>query len=137
MAVLAVVLLAACSTPAAAPTATPVPIPAVTVEASDTALTVPAGVPAGTRSRMYAAAILARASATAAPGNMPVASNADSGSSMSTARVVGAVLAARVIPMTMARLGRDPAVGASVLITAVTDSGGFFIFLGLASLLLL
>lgn len=45
--VLAVVLLAACSTPAAAPTATPVPIPAVTVEASDTALTVPAGVPAG------------------------------------------------------------------------------------------
>jgi magnesium transporter len=30
----------------------------------------------------------------------------------------------------MARLGRDPAVGGSVLITAVTDSGGFFIFLG-------
>ena len=35
-----------------------------------------------------------------------------------------------------ARFGRDPAVGSSVLITAVTDSGGFFIFLGLATLFL-
>ena len=34
-------------------------------------------------------------------------------------------------------LGRDPAVGSSVLITAVTDSGGFFIFLGLATLFLI
>ncbi|MBS0319605.1 MAG: magnesium transporter [Proteobacteria bacterium] len=42
-----------------------------------------------------------------------------------------------LIPMTMLRLGRDPAVGSSVMITAVTDSGGFFIFLGLATLLLL
>ena len=41
-----------------------------------------------------------------------------------------------LIPMTMMKLGRDPAVGASVMITAVTDSGGFFIFLGLATLLL-
>jgi magnesium transporter len=41
-----------------------------------------------------------------------------------------------LIPMTMLRLGRDPAVGSSVLITAVTDSGGFFIFLGLATLFL-
>ena len=31
---------------------------------------------------------------------------------------------------------RDPAVGSSVLITAVTDSGGFFIFLGLATVFL-
>ena len=31
---------------------------------------------------------------------------------------------------------RDPALGSSVLITAVTDSGGFFIFLGLATLFL-
>jgi magnesium transporter len=38
------------------------------------------------------------------------------------------------IPMLMQKLGRDPAVGSSVLITAVTDSGGFFIFLGLATL---
>ncbi|MGE5169435.1 MAG: magnesium transporter [Rudaea sp.] len=41
-----------------------------------------------------------------------------------------------LIPMTMTKLGRDPAVGSSVMITAVTDSGGFFIFLGLATLLL-
>ena len=42
-----------------------------------------------------------------------------------------------VIPMTMVRLGRDPALGSSVLITAMTDSGGFFIFLGLATVFLL
>jgi magnesium transporter len=41
-----------------------------------------------------------------------------------------------LIPMTMLKLGRDPAVGSSVMITAVTDSGGFFIFLGLATLFL-
>lgn len=33
-----------------------------------------------------------------------------------------------IIPMTMARLGRDPAIGSSVMITAITDTGGFFIF---------
>ena len=37
-----------------------------------------------------------------------------------------------LIPMIMAKLGRDPAVGSSVMITAITDTGGFFIFLGLA-----
>ena len=41
------------------------------------------------------------------------------------------------IPMTLLKLGRDPAMGSSVLVTAVTDSGGFFIFLGLATLFLL
>ncbi len=41
------------------------------------------------------------------------------------------------IPMAMARLGRDPALGSSVMITACTDSGGFFIVLGLATLFLL
>ncbi len=41
------------------------------------------------------------------------------------------------IPMFMARFGRDPALGSSVLITAMTDSGGFFIFLGLATIFLL
>jgi magnesium transporter len=40
------------------------------------------------------------------------------------------------IPMTMHRLGRDPAIGSSVMITAITDSGGFFIFLGLATIFL-
>ncbi len=59
---------------------------------------------------------------------------------MVAAMTLNLVLAAMVgvlIPMTMEKLGRDPALGSSVLITAVTDSGGFFIFLGLASLFLL
>jgi magnesium transporter len=38
--------------------------------------------------------------------------------------------------MLLRRLGRDPALGSSVLLTFTTDSGGFFIFLGLASLVL-
>ncbi|MDP1682991.1 MAG: magnesium transporter, partial [Burkholderiales bacterium] len=42
-----------------------------------------------------------------------------------------------LIPLFMVKTGRDPAVGSSVLITAITDSGGFFIFLGLATLILL
>lgn len=41
-----------------------------------------------------------------------------------------------LIPMIMTRLGRDPAIGSSVMITAITDTGGFFIFLGLATLFL-
>jgi magnesium transporter len=41
------------------------------------------------------------------------------------------------IPLMMQRMGRDPAVGASVMLTAITDSGGFFIFLGLATLFLI
>ncbi|NLZ79502.1 MAG: magnesium transporter, partial [Gammaproteobacteria bacterium] len=48
-----------------------------------------------------------------------------------------AALMGVIIPMTMVRLGRDPALGSSVLITAMTDSGGFFIFLGLATVFLL
>jgi len=40
------------------------------------------------------------------------------------------------VPLLMQKLGRDPAVGSSVMITAITDSGGFFIFLGLATLFL-
>lgn len=47
-----------------------------------------------------------------------------------------AAIAGVLIPLTMLRLGRDPALGSSVLITAITDSGGFFIFLGLATLFL-
>ncbi|MAB25410.1 MAG: magnesium transporter [Pseudomonadales bacterium] len=41
------------------------------------------------------------------------------------------------IPLIRLRLGGDPALGSSVLITAITDSGGFFIFLGLATIFLL
>jgi magnesium transporter len=45
-------------------------------------------------------------------------------------------LAGMLIPLAMQRMGRDPAIGSSVMLTAITDSGGFFIFLGLATLLL-
>jgi len=48
-----------------------------------------------------------------------------------------AALVGVLIPLVRKKLGRDPALGSSVLITAVTDSGGFFIFLGLATLFLL
>ncbi|TDI81349.1 MAG: magnesium transporter [Betaproteobacteria bacterium] len=48
-----------------------------------------------------------------------------------------AALLGVLIPLTLHKLGRDPATGSSVMITAVTDSGGFFIFLGLATILLM
>ncbi|MCQ4311832.1 magnesium transporter [Pseudomonas stutzeri] len=54
-----------------------------------------------------------------------------------TLNLLLAALMGVLIPVTLARLGRDPALGSSVMITAVTDSGGFFIFLGLATLFLL
>jgi magnesium transporter len=54
-----------------------------------------------------------------------------------TLNLLLAALMGVLIPMTLARLGRDPALGSSVMITAMTDSGGFFIFLGLATLFLL
>jgi magnesium transporter len=41
------------------------------------------------------------------------------------------------IPIGMLRMGRDPAFGSSMSITAWTDSGGFFIFLALATIFLL
>ena len=62
------------------------------------------------------------------------------GAVMTAAMTLNLALAAAVgvvIPMTLQKLGRDPAVGGSVMVTAVTDSGGFFIFLGLATLFLL
>jgi magnesium transporter len=58
---------------------------------------------------------------------------------MTGAMVLNLLLAAVMgvtIPLLMQKLGRDPAVGSSVLITAITDSGGFFIFLGLATIFL-
>jgi len=58
---------------------------------------------------------------------------------MTGAMVLSLLLAAVmgvVIPLTLQKLGRDPALGASVMITAITDSGGFFIFLGLATIFL-
>lgn len=45
-----------------------------------------------------------------------------------------AALIAILVPMMLQKMGRDPALGASVLLTFSTDSMGFFIFLGLASI---
>jgi len=62
------------------------------------------------------------------------------GGVMALAMLLNLVLAAMMgvaIPWVRERFGRDPAVGSSVLITACTDSGGFFIFLGLATLFLM
>ena len=59
---------------------------------------------------------------------------------MTTAMILNLILSAIMgvmIPLILNRLGKDPAVGSSVLITAMTDSGGFFIFLGLATIVLL
>jgi magnesium transporter len=47
-----------------------------------------------------------------------------------------AALAGVVVPLLLQRMGRDPAQGASVLLTFITDSMGFLLFLGLASLFL-
>lgn len=58
---------------------------------------------------------------------------------MALAMILNLLLASLMgvtIPWMRARFGKDPAVGSSVLITACTDSGGFFIFLGLATLFL-
>ena len=49
---------------------------------------------------------------------------------------VGAIVG-MAIPLAMQKMGRDPAIGSSVMITAITDSGGFFIFLGLATIFLI
>ncbi|MBN8443495.1 MAG: magnesium transporter [Thauera sp.] len=66
--------------------------------------------------------------------------SASLGAVMTAAMTLNLLLAACagvLIPMLRQRLGADPALGGSVMITALTDSGGFFIFLGLATLFLL
>lgn len=66
--------------------------------------------------------------------------NTQLGYVMTAAMILNLILSAIMgvmIPLILNRLGKDPAVGSSVLITAMTDSGGFFIFLGLATLVLL
>jgi magnesium transporter len=39
-----------------------------------------------------------------------------------------------MVPLTLDRLEADPAVASSVFVTMITDSMGFFAFLGLATL---
>ena len=41
-----------------------------------------------------------------------------------------------LVPLVLQKMGRDPAIGSSVLLTFSTDSMGFLIFLGLATVFL-
>ncbi len=50
--------------------------------------------------------------------------------------IVVAAAAGVLIPLGLHASGRDPAHGASVLLTFVTDGMGFFLFLGLARVFL-
>ncbi len=62
------------------------------------------------------------------------------GAVMWAAMVLNLLVGASVgmlVPLLRWRAGRDPAVGSSVLLTFATDTIGFFIFLGLATLFLL
>lgn len=62
------------------------------------------------------------------------------GAVMTAAMTLNLLLAASAgvgIPLLRQKFGADPAIGGSVMITALTDSGGFFIFLGLATLFLM
>jgi magnesium transporter len=61
------------------------------------------------------------------------------GAVMAAAMLLNMVLAALVgigVPLGLGALGRDPALGSSIILTFLTDAGGFFIFLGLAALVL-
>ncbi|HUP62151.1 MAG TPA: magnesium transporter [Thermoanaerobaculia bacterium] len=48
--------------------------------------------------------------------------------------LVIAGLAGGLVPLLLERLGFDPAVSSSIFVTMFTDTGGFFLFLGLATL---
>jgi magnesium transporter len=59
---------------------------------------------------------------------------------MTSAMILNLIIAALIgtlVPLTLHRLKRDPAIGSSVMLTFMTDSMGFFIFLGLAVVVLL
>ncbi|MDP2834886.1 MAG: magnesium transporter [Pseudomonadota bacterium] len=66
--------------------------------------------------------------------------NAALGGVMAAAMLLNLIVAAMagyLAPAMIDRLGRDPAFGSAVLTTFITDSMGFFIFLGLATVVLL
>ncbi|MAI46712.1 MAG: magnesium transporter [Hyphomicrobiaceae bacterium TMED74] len=46
---------------------------------------------------------------------------------------LAAALAGILVPLTLQRLGKDPAIASSVFVTTITDVVGFFAFLGLAT----
>ena len=51
--------------------------------------------------------------------------------------LIVASLAGTLIPLVLERQGIDPALASSVLLTTVTDVVGFFVFLGLAAIILI
>ena len=51
-----------------------------------------------------------------------------------TANMVVAAVVGTLVPLFLAKIGKDPAVASTILLTAATDSFGFFIFLTLASI---
>ncbi|MEK9723637.1 MAG: magnesium transporter [Rhodospirillaceae bacterium] len=56
------------------------------------------------------------------------------GSSMIIAMVMAGIAGA-LVPITLKKLGQDPAVASSIVLTTVTDIAGFFSFLGIATLM--
>ena len=73
-------------------------------------------------------------------GVMAISGNGKLASVMGVALLLDMLLGAvagGAIPLVLRALGRDPAQASSIFLTALTDSGGFFIFLGLATAFLL
>ena len=54
-----------------------------------------------------------------------------------TLNLLFAATAGVMVPLTLKRMGYDPALASSIFLTTVTDVMGFFTFLGLATLILL
>ncbi|MEJ7747446.1 MAG: magnesium transporter, partial [Luteimonas sp.] len=54
-----------------------------------------------------------------------------------TINLLFAASAGVLVPLTLKRLGFDPALAGGVILTTVTDTMGFLVFLGLATLVLL
>ena len=50
--------------------------------------------------------------------------------------MIGAGIAGALVPVTMQLLHVDPALGSPILVTTITDTSGYFIYLGLATLVL-
>ena len=53
------------------------------------------------------------------------------------ANIIMAAFLGTFIPLSLKRIGLDPAVGSTVFLTTATDIIGFFVFLGLATWILL
>ncbi len=51
--------------------------------------------------------------------------------------LIGAAVGGVVIPLALERMGVDPAVASGPFVTTITDIVGFFVFLGIATLVLI